>query len=79
MAMSQRYYREYGFVSGIDMEKVLGASFTGSNTRSGEMLSIRLKSANSQITLDANVHKLNYTLVSDGILSISLSGVNVLD
>ena len=34
-------YRNWKFVLGIDMERVLEAGFTGINTRSGDILSVR--------------------------------------
>jgi hypothetical protein len=81
MAMQPRYYRKDTFVAAFDLERVLGASFTGTNTMDGQMMTIRMQAANtSTIALPANTTcSLYYTLVYDGILNINLSGVTVME
>jgi len=62
----------------IDLEKVLGAAFTGTNTMSGDLLTIKLKSADAQIDFeDGMTYTLYYTLVYDSILNIGLTGVSI--
>ena len=67
----------------IDMEKVLGASFSGMNTMSGDLLTIRMKPASGNtIAMAANTvatFSLHYTLVYDSIVSLGLTGVSVLE
>ena len=47
------------------------------NTQDGQLLSIKLGSANKQITLDPNdVHTVYYSLVYDGVVNIKMSGVD---
>ena len=73
-------YYTNAFVAAIDLEKVLGASFSGMNTMSGDLLTIRMKSANGTITLDPNLsYSMFYTLVFDNILEISLTNCRVLE
>ena len=45
--ISARQYRSNRFITAIDMEKVLGASFTGANTRAGDILSVKFAFLNS--------------------------------
>ena len=63
------------------MEKVLGASFSGINTMSGDLLTIKMKPASGQtIAMGANAeYYLHYTLVYDSIISLGLTGVQVLE
>ena len=42
MNMVQRYYRDHKFVVGLDTEKLTGASFTGYNTRAGDLLTLKI-------------------------------------
>jgi hypothetical protein len=67
-------------VIGIDTEKMTGASFTGYNTKAGDLLTIKMKGANDKIDLDnTKTHKLFYCLQYDAVLSIGDSGVSVLE
>jgi hypothetical protein len=81
MAILPRYYRNDTFIASFDLEKVLGSSFTGTNTMDGQMMTIRMQAANaSTIALPADTTcSLYYTLVYDGILNIGLSGVQIME
>lgn len=60
---------------------MLGASFSGMNSMSGDLVTIRMKPANSSsINMDATAtHSLHYTFVYDHILSLGLTGVQILE
>ena len=76
----QRYYRAGKFVAGIDMEKVLGSSFTGYNNKSGGVITIKLKGANASIDLDATkTYKVFPTLIYDSILNLTVGGCTVME
>jgi hypothetical protein len=82
MNMVHRYYRDHKFVIGLDTEKLSGASFSGMNTRSGDLLNLRMKSVrDGEVTLDlANyTYKLFYMLQYDAILQVNDTGVSVLE
>jgi len=81
MNIHPKGYRENTFIVGIDLEKVLGAAFTGTNTMDGQLMIIRLKAANtSTITLtSSSTYYLYYTLIYDAVLQINLAGVTVLE
>ena len=82
MNLVQRSYRDHKYVIGLDLEKVLGASFTGYNAKSGDMITLKLKEANGSgnITFAADkTYKLFYTLSYDSIMNISLTGVEILE
>ena len=80
MNMVQRYYRDHKFVVGIDTEKLTGASFTGYNSKAGDLMTLKMKGANGTVTLENNAtHKLFYVLNYDAIMQISDVGVSVLE
>ena len=67
------------FIIGIDCEKVLDASWTGLNTKAGDLLTCRLKGANGSIYASLMPDKMFITLHSDNILEIRDSGASVYD
>ena len=77
-------YRDNKLIIGTDCEKVLDAGFTGINTRAGDLMTVKLKYANSG-TPDANgvylrlADRLHIVLHSDQIMEIHDSGVQVFD
>ena len=70
-------YRNWEFILGIDLERVLEAGFTGINTRQGDILSVRFdhKSAVSKDYATS----MHIVLHSDVILEIRDSGVQIFD
>ena len=77
VSISPKQYRNQHFIVGIDTEKTLGASWTGINTRSGDLLTVKMKG-------DASVAAVMPTqmfvvLHSDNIMQISDSGVQIFD
>ena len=75
--ITQHEYRCRKMILGIDMEKVLEAGYTGINTRSGDLMSIRFDHASS---LDAEwATQMHVILTSDQILEVRDSGVQVFD
>ena len=87
MNMEQRYYRSSKFVVALDTEKLTGASFTGYNSKAGDLLTLRMKGANATVNFDADdpdtntrfTHKLFYALHYDANLQISDIGVSILE
>ena len=54
VSISPMQYRNDHFVIGIDTEKALGASYTGINTRAGDLLSVRVKAMDKDVLLNKN-------------------------
>ena len=65
------------YVLGVDMEKVLGASFSGYNSKSGDLLTLKQKPLGNA-TLTGNC-KLHYCLHYDSIMNIRDAGVEILE
>jgi hypothetical protein len=81
MAVQPRYYRQDSFIASVDLEKVLGSSFTSQNTMDGQIMSIRMASSNaSTIPLPSDTTcSLYYCLAYDSIMSVNLTGIEVLE
>ena len=79
MNMVQRYYRDHKFVISLDCEKLNGASFTGMNTRAGDLMTLRMKGANGNIAISSDPHKLHYCMAYDAVLQVNDTGVTVLE
>ena len=74
-------YCDNKFAIGIDTEKVLGASFSGYNSKAGDLTVVRLKPVGTgakAAALTGNF-KLHYVLVYDSIMQIQDTGVTVLE
>ena len=63
------------FIIGFDLEKMLGASFTGYNSKSGDLLTVKLK--NTDLTNAADM--IFTTLHYDALLEINDTGVTVME
>ena len=57
-----------------------GASFTGINTRAGDLLTLKMKAANgNSIAMGTDIHKTHYCLRYDSVLNINDQGVSILE
>ena len=80
VSITPKQYRNDHFVIGIDTEKALGASYTGLSTRSGDLLSVRVKAQDKAELVAAFMpDQMFITMISDCVLEVSDSGVQVLD
>ena len=79
MDIREDEYRNNKFVIGIDTEKVLGASFSGYNSKAGELIVLRLKPTDGNLIATVGSLKLQYVLHYDSIMQIMDSGVSVLE
>jgi len=75
--INARQYRDQRMILAIDMEKVLGASWTGINTRAGDLLNIKYEyNSTDTARYGSSMH---IVLHSDQIMEIRDSGVQVFD
>ena len=72
-------YRSSRFVTGVDTEKVSGASFSGYNSKAGDLTVLRLKPVNTASLTGAGNVKLHYVLHYDSIMNIRDGGVEILE
>jgi hypothetical protein len=71
-------YKDCSFVCAIDFEKSIDASWTGINTKAGDLVSIKTTADNSIPAVKLPL-KMFITLVSDNTLEIRESGVQIFD
>ena len=71
-------YRTNKFICGIDLETVLGASFSGLNIKNGSLLTVKFKMGSDVPTTDYPT-QVYVILHSDNIVNLTDTGVQVLD
>ena len=76
--ISPQSYATLSFVAGIPLQNVPGAPFSGRNTRSGDLLSVRCKNMNTDNTINA-AGKVYNCLANDAILEIREGSGTLLD
>ena len=79
MDIDAEEYRSSRFVTGVDTEKVLGASFSGHNSKAGDLTVLRLKPLGNADISTAGNSKLQHVLHYDSIMQIMDSGISVLE
>ena len=75
--INSREYRDNKFILAIDTEKILEAGFSGLNTRSGDLMSVKYEALVS--TAARLAQRMHIVLHSDQIMEIRDSGVQVFD
>ena len=75
--ISSRNYRDNKLILAIDTEKILEASYTGLNTRSGDLMSVKYEALTNQAPRLAE--RMHIVLHADCIMEIRDSGVQVFD
>ena len=75
--ITQHEYKCRKFVLGFDMEKILEASFSGTNTRQGDIMSITFN--HNSGTASHYAKDMQIVLTSDQIMEIADNGVTVFD
>ena len=77
MNMIGRWYRTAKYVIGIDLEKVPGAGFTGTNTKAGDLITLNFEDCD--FNAGSIPDKCYVALAYDAILQIGDNGVTVLE
>ena len=72
-------YASTHFIIGVVCEQALNCSWTGLNTKAGDMITVQVKSANRTIDAAKRPTKIYITLHSDNILEIRDSGTSGYD
>ena len=79
MDINAAEYRNNKFGIGIDTDKVLGAGFSGYNSKASDLTVLRLKPVGTASLTGAGTCKLHYVLHSDSITNIRDGGVEILE
>ena len=70
-------YFNHEFIIGQNFEKVEGASFSGINTKMGDLMTIKIFNQSYDNTIAPN--KIYVAMVADQIMNISDTGIQVFD
>ena len=76
VAISAEQYRNDHVIIGVDTEKILEAGFTGLNTKAGDLMVVRGKGANANMTTQW-ANSMYIILHTDQILEIRDTGSQV--
>lgn len=79
MSITPVQYRNEHFVFGIDCEKALGVGYTGINSRSGDLLTIRAKALDKTVLDGKMPTQMHILLHSDQMLEIADNSSTVFD
>ena len=74
-----KQYRDRQFIFGFSFERLIDSSYTGINTRAGQQMLIRVKSAGATIPVDDMPDEMFITMLSEQILEIRDLGLKVFD
>jgi len=77
LSISPKQYRNQHFIVGVDTEMSIGASWTGKSTKTGDLLTVKMKGDSSIEAVMPT--QMMVVLHSDNILQISDSGTQVFD
>ena len=73
-------YKESEFIFGFNLEKVPDSSYTGINTRAGQQMLVKVKPLNQGVLTSALMpDRIYITLLSEQIINISDSGIELMD
>jgi len=80
VSISPLQYRNDHFVLGTDTEKLTSVGWTGINTRSGDLLSVKVKAQDKSVLTALKMpDQMHICLHADCLLELTDGGVNVLD
>ena len=74
--ITTKEYVDDKFVIGMDLEEMLGASFTGYNSKSGDLLTVKIKKATDLLNGEDFIFT---TLHYDALLEINDTGCTVME
>ena len=71
-------YMQSNFVIGVDCEKLLGASFTSYNNKSGDLLTLRIRNAWDGSQVSTAPEQAHTVLHYDAVLTVMDAGAQVI-
>ena len=72
-------YRDRQFIFGFSFQKVPDSNDTGSNTRAGQQMLVRIKLAGASVPVDDMPHEKFSTMLSEQVLEKKDLGLKVFD
>ena len=79
VSINKANYMDKEFIIGVDLEKLLGASFTGYNSKSGDLITLRLRNAWDGAQLATTPEQVHTVLHYDAVLNVLATGSHVME
>ena len=77
--ISYKQYRESKFVMAFSLEKMPDVNFTGTNTRSGSLITFKIKGTEGSLATEEQIQEIMVHLVSESIVELTEAGTLVYD
>ena len=77
--ISYKQYRENKFVMAFSLEKMPDVNFTGQNTKSGSLITFKIKGTEGSLATEEQIQEIMVHLVSESVVELTESGTIVFD
>ena len=77
--ISYKQYRENKFVMAFSLEKMPDVNFTGQNTKSGSLITFKIKGTEGSLATEEQIQEIFVSLVSESVVELTESGTIVFD
>ena len=77
--ISYKQYRENKFVMAFSLEKMPDVNFTGTNTKSGSLITFKIKGTEGSLATEEQIQEIFVSLISESVVELTESGTIVFD
>ena len=77
--ISYKQYRENKFVMAFSLEKMPDVNFTGQNTKSGSLITFKIKGTEGSLATEEQIQEIMVSLVSESVVELTESGTLIYD
>ena len=77
--ISYKQYRENKFVMAFSLEKMPDVNFTGQNTKSGSLITFKIKGTEGSLATEEQIQEIFVSLTSESVVELTESGTIVFD
>ena len=77
--ISYKQYRENKFVMAFSLEKMPDVNFTGQNTKSGSLITFKIKGTEGSLATEEQIQEIFVSLVSESVVELTESGTLIYD
>ena len=77
--ISYKQYRENKFVMAFSLEKMPDVNFTGTNTKSGSLITFKIKGTEGSLATEEQIQEIMVHLVCESVVELTESGTIVFD
>ena len=77
--ISYKQYRENKFVMAFSLEKMPDVNFTGQNTKSGSLITFKIKGTEGSLATEEQIQEIFVSLTSESVVELTESGTLIYD